>query len=73
VPRQAVFEKNSKPIVYLRVGDRFEPREVKLTHRTEARVALEGVDAGAEVALINPDKAPKPSSKSNPPSPGGAK
>jgi multidrug resistance efflux pump len=73
IPRQAVFEKNGKPIVYLRVGDRFEPREVKLTHRTESRIALEGLEAGAEVALINPDKAPKPAAKANPPSPGAAK
>ncbi len=72
VPRQAVFEKNGKPIVYLRTGERFEPHEVKLIHRTETRIALEGLEAGAEVALINPDKAPKPAAKSNPPA-GAAK
>lgn len=68
VPRQAVFEKNGKPIVYLRVGGRFEPRSVTIKHRTESRVALEGVDADAEVALINPDRVPAPGGK-----PGGKK
>jgi HlyD family secretion protein len=58
VPRQAVFEKNGKPIVYLRVGDHFEAREIRPQHRTEARIALTGVDADTEVALINPDRVP---------------
>ena len=73
VPRQAVFERNGKPVVYLRVGGRFEVREVKLKYRTEARIALEGIAAGAEVALINPDKAVKPAAKSSAPAPGAAK
>jgi hypothetical protein len=64
VPRQAVFEKNGKPIVYLRVGSRFEARGVTLKYRTESSVALEGVDADAEVALINPDRVPAPGGKS---------
>jgi hypothetical protein len=73
VPRQAVFEKNGKPIVYLRVGNRFEVREVKLKYRTEARIALEGIDAGAEVALVNPDKTTTPSPKPAASAPGAAK
>lgn len=63
VPRQAVFERNGKPVVFLRVGDRFEARDVKVQYRTEARIALEGVDAGAEIALLNPDKIPAPAGK----------
>jgi len=57
VPRQAVFEKNGKPVVYLRAGELFTPREVKVTHRTESRVALSGIAEGTEVALVDPDKA----------------
>jgi len=57
VPRQALFEKNGKPVVYVRAGELFTPREVKVTHRTESRVALDGIAEGAEVALVNPDKA----------------
>ncbi len=57
VPRQALFEKNGKPVVYVRTGELFTPREVKVTHRTESRVALDGIAEGTEVALVNPDKA----------------
>ena len=64
VPRQAVFEKNGKTIVFVRVGDHFEPRPVTLKHRTETRIALEGVDVGAEVAMVNPDRAVALGSKS---------
>jgi HlyD family secretion protein len=57
IPRQALFQKNGKSIVYLRTGQRFEPREVKVTNRSESRVAIEGPPEGAEVALVNPDAA----------------
>jgi multidrug resistance efflux pump len=55
IPRQALFQRNGKPIVYVRAGDRFEPREVKPTHRSESRVAVQGLREGDEVALVNPD------------------
>jgi multidrug resistance efflux pump len=76
VPRQAVFEKNGKSVVYLRVGNRFEIRPVTLKYRNETRVALEGLEAGAEVALINPDQVPVSSAagtKSGATAPGGPK
>jgi HlyD family secretion protein len=57
VPRQALFEKNGKPVVYVRAGELFAPREVKVTYRTESRVGLAGIAEGTEVALVNPDKA----------------
>ena len=65
VPRQAIFEKSGKPVVYVRVGDRFEARAVKPTHRTESRVAVEGLAEGTEVALVNPEAA-KPKTASTP-------
>jgi multidrug resistance efflux pump len=74
LPRQAVFERDGKPIVFERTGPGFEPREVKVLHRTESRVAIEGVPEGGEVALIDPDSAARPSSPAQPatsPSPGG--
>jgi RND family efflux transporter MFP subunit len=55
LPRQAIFEKDNKPIVYLLVGDTFQPREVKITKRTESKVAIEGLKEGDEVALVNPE------------------
>ena len=59
VPRQAIFDKNGKTVVYVRRGDRFEAQTVKPTQRTETRVAIEGVPEGTEVALANPETAPK--------------
>ena len=58
VPRTAVFEKDGKPVVYVRRpdADRFEAVAVKVTHRTEARTAVEGISAGTEVSLVNPEK-----------------
>jgi multidrug efflux pump subunit AcrA (membrane-fusion protein) len=55
VPRQAVFAKNGKNHVFLKTGDRFEEREVKVTQRTESRVVIEGVPEHAEIALIDPN------------------
>jgi hypothetical protein len=57
VPRQAIFDKNGKTVVYVRRGDRFETQAVKPTQRTETRVAIEGVPEGTEVALANPETA----------------
>ncbi len=57
IPRQALFQKNGKSVVFVRSGDRFEPREVKVVNASESRVAIEGVTDGTEVALVNPDVA----------------
>ena len=62
VPRQALFEKRGKPVVYVKTGNRFEPHEVKITHRTESRVVLEGVREGEVVALVNPEEEKRPAS-----------
>lgn len=56
LPRQAVFEKEGKPVVYARKGESFEPVEIKILHRSESRVAVEGVSEGLEVALADPTK-----------------
>ena len=55
VPRQAVFQKNAKTYVFVKTGERFEQREVRVVQRTESRAALEGLAEGTEVALIDPD------------------
>ena len=76
LPRQTVFEKEGRPIVYERVGDVFEARQIKVLHRTESRVAVDGLSEGAEVALIDPEArgasgANKPAAP--PPGPGMAR
>jgi HlyD family secretion protein len=65
VPRQAIFEKSGKPVVYVRVGERFEARAVKPTQRTESRVGIEGLAEGTEVALVNPESAKTKTSSSS--------
>jgi multidrug efflux pump subunit AcrA (membrane-fusion protein) len=54
VPRQAVFEKSGKNHVFVRSGDRFEQREVKVLQRTESRIAVDGLTEGLEIALVDP-------------------
>lgn len=72
VPRQAVFQKSGKTFVYVKVGDRFEQREVKLAQRTESRAAIEGLSEGTEVALIDPNAVPASGGAASGPIPGGA-
>jgi multidrug resistance efflux pump len=75
IPRQALFQRNGKSVVYVRAGDRFEPREVKVTNRSESRVAIEGPAEGIEVALVNPNAAATGPAATNGPmsTPGGAR
>jgi len=56
VPRQALFEVEGKTTLYVRAGgvDAFSPRQIKVLHRTESQIAIEGVDEGTEVALVDP-------------------
>ena len=68
VPRQALFEKEGKPIVYVRDGAGFQPREVKIVHRTESHAVVDGLREGTEVALVSPEEAEKkPAATSGPP------
>jgi HlyD family secretion protein len=76
LPRQALFEKDGKPIVYVKVGSRFEAREVKIKNRSESRTAIDGLPEGTEVALVNPEldankKGAKPGGAAGPMGVGG--
>jgi biotin carboxyl carrier protein len=55
LPRQALFQKNGRPVVYVRDGDGFKPIEVKVLRITETRVVLENLPPTADVALSDPD------------------
>jgi len=55
LPRQVLFEKEGKPVVYVRDGAGFKAVQVKVARITENRVVLEGLPVDAEVALVNPD------------------
>jgi multidrug efflux pump subunit AcrA (membrane-fusion protein) len=58
VPRQAVFDKNGKNHVFVKTGERFEQREVKVEQRTESRLAISGLPEGTEIALVDPTARP---------------
>jgi multidrug resistance efflux pump len=54
LPRQALFEQDGKPVVFVRQGRSFEPREVKVAHWTETHIVVTNLPVGTEVALRNP-------------------
>jgi multidrug efflux pump subunit AcrA (membrane-fusion protein) len=54
LPRQALFLKDSKRVVYVKDESNFEPREVKILAENESRAAIEGIGVGTEVALVDP-------------------
>lgn len=55
LPAQAIFEKEGKPVVYVRNGDGFEPREVQVQMRTASHAVVENLAEGTEVSLVNPE------------------
>jgi HlyD family secretion protein len=55
LPRQAIFERDGKPVVYVRNGADYEMRDVRVTHRTESQAVVEDLEPGTEVAVVNPE------------------
>jgi HlyD family secretion protein len=65
LPRQALFAKDGRHLVYVKKGSNYRPQEIKILALNESRVAIEGVDGGTGVALVDPTatvKNPSPSS-----------
>lgn len=59
LPNQAVFEKDGKPIVYVRVGNTYEDRVIKVAKRSESITIIEGgVKENEVVALADPTAKP---------------
>jgi multidrug resistance efflux pump len=54
IPRQAVFLKDGKPIVYTKNLDGYDQCEVNIQSETESRAAITGLNEGVQVALIDP-------------------
>jgi HlyD family secretion protein len=65
VPRQALFMKDGKRIVYVSKGNGYEQREVKIASQSESRAAVDGLDEGLKVALIDPTAPRKPGAASS--------
>ena len=57
IPRQAIFEKEGKRLVYRKRGGRFEPVEVEIGSSTAGRVVVtRGLARGDEIALRDPNE-----------------
>jgi HlyD family secretion protein len=70
-PRQALFLKENKRVVYVRHGNSFDAREVQIQAENESRSAIEGISAGTEIALVDPT-APKKTTSAGASALGGA-
>jgi hypothetical protein len=55
LPRQVLFEKEGKPVVYVREGSQFTPVPVQVLRVTENRVVLKDFATDKDVALVNPE------------------
>ena len=64
LPNQALFLKDGKRIVYVKKGNGYEQREVKIQSENESRAAIDGVEEGSIVALVDPTAPRKPGSGS---------
>jgi len=53
-PRQALFLKETKRVVYVKRGGNYDPHEVKILAENESRAAVDGIAAGTPIALIDP-------------------
>ncbi len=71
IPAQAVFERDGKPIVYVKTGERFVERQVQLLKRSESTMVISaGLKPGEQVALVNPTR--EAAKKKEEPKSGGA-
>jgi HlyD family secretion protein len=56
IPRQALYQKEGKPVVYVRRPEGWEAHEVQVRYLTESRAVVGGITEGTEIALVNPDQ-----------------
>jgi hypothetical protein len=73
LPRQAVFMRDGKPVVFVRTGRTFESKPVKIKHSLESQVVVEGLPEGTEVALVDPEGSARASSGASSSAPAGGK
>jgi HlyD family secretion protein len=71
VPRQALFMKDGKRIVFVSKSSGYEQCEVKIESQSESRAAIDGLDEGMKVALIDPTAPRKQGAGSSAPALGG--
>ena len=54
IPREAVFDKDGKQIVYTREAGGFEPRPIQVRYFSEGMAVIAGLNAGEKVAELDP-------------------
>ena len=54
IPRQALFMKDGKRVVFVRKGSSYQQREVKIQSESESRAVIDGIDESSFVALLDP-------------------
>ncbi len=66
LPTQALFESDGRTFVYVRSGDSFAAKDIKLVRRNETRAVVDGLKEGEMVALANPLDIKNKPGESNP-------
>jgi len=56
VPAKALFTRNGKPVVFVNGKTGYRAVEVQILARNPDEIAIKGLDAGAMVALVDPEK-----------------
>lgn len=57
IPAKALFTANSKPVVYVQRAGVFTQTPVRVRARNTDEVAVDGIDRGVVIALLEPEKA----------------
>jgi macrolide-specific efflux system membrane fusion protein len=55
IPAKALFTRNGRPVVYASSGRGYTAIEVDVLARNPDEVAVKGLSAGTQVALVEPD------------------
>jgi HlyD family secretion protein len=69
VPRTAVFDVAGRPTVYVRGGESFDAREVRVRAWTDSVAIVENIEPSAEVALVDPNATTGTRARTAPPAP----
>jgi HlyD family secretion protein len=56
VPSKALFTRNAKPVVFVNTRSGYRAVEVEILARNPDEIAIKGIDPGAMVALVDPEK-----------------
>jgi len=56
VPTKALFTRNGRPVVFVSGKTGYHAVEVKILARNPDEIAIKGINAGAMVALVDPEK-----------------